>query len=464
MNSKLIKNLPDDALGILTEIVGEQNISVKDADLSAHAEDQSFHQAQPPAVVIWPASAEEISAVLKYADQELIAVTPWGAGTSLEGNPIPTSGGIVLDMGKMNQILEVRAADFQVDVQAGTLYKDMNKTLARQGLFFAPDPGANASIGGMIGNNAAGTRTPRYGTTKDNVLRLEVVLASGEIIQTGTRAAKTSSGYDLVHLFIGSEGTLGVVTRATLRLAALPEKFSAVIASFPTLKAATQSVSNIMGTGLVPAALEFIDPAILAALNDTGEYELPEEPTLLMEFHSTTDAGLKEELAVVEELCRLEGCEGFEAGLGRAARDRLWKMRHQTYEILVRANPGSAFLIVDVAVPVSVYPRLVAAAQQAMQKRDLKGYMLGHAGDGNLHPLLPYTPEDPESYALASAVQEEIVVAAIEMDGTATGEHGVGLGKRKFMAREHGSSLDVMRRIKDSLDPNHILNPGKIFE
>ncbi|MCH7480575.1 MAG: FAD-binding oxidoreductase [Chloroflexi bacterium] len=458
-----VKGLPPDTLDFLVSVVGEQNVSISDADLDQHSRDQSFHEAHLPAVVIWPASAQEISSVLSYANQKHIPVTPWGAGTSLEGNPIPVHGGIVIDTIRMDKIINVRVEDFQVDVEAGVRYRDLNELLASQGLFFAPDPGANASIGGMIANNAAGTRTPKYGATKDNVMRLEVVLASGEIIRTGTRASKTSSGYDLVHLFVGSEGTLGVITEATLKLAPLPDKLSAVITSFPTLEAATQTVTNIIGSGLVPAALEFISPATLHALNTSGEFKLPEDPTLLMEFHSATDADLKEELALVEELCKHQNCSNFESGLGLEERDRMWEVRHQAYEILVRSNPGISFLIVDVAVPISEYPKIVEVTNQVFSEHKLNGFMIGHAGDGNLHPLIPYTPGDMDSYSIAIAAEKEIVVAAIAMHGTATGEHGVGLGKRDFMEMEHGSSMAVMRTVKDSLDPNGILNPGKIF-
>lgn len=269
-----IQTLSDEHLKALNSIVGEAHVSIKPADLDHHSRDQSFHRPRPPAAVVWPGSTSEVSAVLKLANQHLIPVTPWGAGTSLEGNPIPVRGGLVLNLNRMNQILEVRPADFQVDVQPGILYKDMNKILARSGLFFAPDPGANASIGGMIANNAAGTRTPKYGATKDNVFRLEIVTAAGEIIQTGTRSIKCASGYDLVHLFVGSEGTLGVVTEATLRLAPLPEKFSAVIASFETVEGATQAVSSIMGSGITPAALEFLHDLTVQTINRSGEFEI----------------------------------------------------------------------------------------------------------------------------------------------------------------------------------------------
>jgi D-lactate dehydrogenase (cytochrome) len=448
----------------LAATVGPEHVSTAAADRDHHARDQSFHSASRPAVVVWPASAQEISAILQYANQHRIPVTPWGAGTSLEGNPIPVHGGIVLDLMRMDRILEVRPEDFQVDVQAGVKYKDMNQQLARYGLFFAPDPGANAAIGGMVANNAAGTRTPRYGATKDNVLRLEVVMPTGEIIRTGSLAAKTSSGYDLVHLFVGSEGTLGIITNATLRLAPLPEQFSAVIASFESVSGATRSVSAIMGSGITPAALEFLNVVTVRELNSASELSLPEQPTLLMEFHGATELVLQEELNLVKAICQAEGCLRFEAGLGREERDRLWRVRHQTYEITVRMNPGISFLIVDLAVPVSQFPSLVAACQRALESRTMKSYLVGHAGDGNLHPLIPYRADDQTSYEIARAVHGEMVQAALALGGTVTGEHGVGIGKRSYMAQEHGLSLAVMRTIKAALDPNGILNPGKIFE
>jgi len=408
----------------LVETVGQEHVSTKAADRDHHSRDQSFHPASLPAAVVWPASAQEISTILQYANQHHIPVTPWGAGTSLEGNPIPVQGGIVLDLMRMDRILEVRPEDFQVDVQAGLKYKDLNQQLARYGLFFAPDPGANAAIGGMVANNAAGTRTPKYGATKDNVLRLEVVMPTGEIIRTGSLAAKTSSGYDLVHLFIGSEGTLGIITSATLNLAPLPERFSAVIASFESVAGATHSVSAIMGSGIVPAALEFLNVVTVSELNSASDLSLPEQPTLLMEFHGATDVVLQEELTLVKALCQAEGCLRFEAGLGRQERDRLWRARHQTYEITVRANPGVSFLIVDLAVPVSRFPALVAACEKALESRELKSYLVGHAGDGNLHPLIPYRAEDQASYETAKVVHGEMVRAALSLGGTVT--YGAG--------------------------------------
>jgi len=458
-----MRTLSEAHLSFLRSVAGDEWVSTKGADLDQHSRDQSFHEPQSAASVVWPASAQQVSAILQYANEQTIPVTPWGAGTSLEGNPIPAHGGIVLDMSRMDKILEVRAADFQVDVQPGLKSKDMNAVLAKQGLFFAPDPGANASIGGMVANNAAGTRTPGYGATKDNVMRLEVVLASGEVIRIGSRSAKTSSGYDLVHLFVGSEGTLGVVTEATLKLAPLPEKFSAVVAVFDSVADATRAVSTVMGSGLSPVALEFLDPSMVRELNTTGEFTLAEKPTLLMEFHSASEAGLKEELPLVQAICESEKCAAFQSVVGREGRDRLWRMRYQTYDVVVRNNPGISFLILDIAAPVSKYPELVTAARRAMETRGLRGYMVGHAGDGNLHPMIPYKPGDQASHELAEAANAEMVEAAIALGGTATGEHGVGIGKRRFMPLEHGNSLDVMRTIKNALDPNGILNPGKIL-
>ena len=459
-----VQTLSDDALQFLKQTLGDELVTTNFSEREYHARDQSFHHAHMPAAVVFPENAQHVSAILKYANEHLIPITAWGAGTSIEGNPIPVAGGIVMDFLRMDKILRVYADDFQVDVQPGIKYKDMNAKLASDGLFFAPDPGANASIGGMIANNAAGTRTPGYGATRDNVFRLQVVLANGEIIHTGTRSKKTSSGYDLVHLFIGSEGTLGIVTEATLKLHPIPEHFSAAVASFETVAGATRAVSTVVGAGLKPVALEFVDVATVRELNTTNEFHLRENPTLLIEFHSATPHALEHELALAQELCNDNGCIFFEVGVGRVERDRLWKMRHSTYEVLVRNHPGISFLICDVAAPVSKYPELVAACEREINALNLPGAsIVGHAADGNAHPLVPYLPDDKASHARALQALGNMVRVALSLGGTATGEHGVGLGKIPFMREEHGASLDVMRAIKRTLDPNGILNPGKMF-
>lgn len=303
-------------LNDLQTIVGEDRASTTASHREHHSHDASSHTPVLPDVVIWPETTAEVSAIVRYANERRIPLVGWGAGTSIEGNPIPSAGGIVVDFSRMDRILDLHAADFQVTVQPGILYKNMNETLARSGLFFAPDPGANASIGGMVANNAAGIRTVKYGATRDNVLALEVVLASGEVIRTGSRSVKQSAGYDLTHLIVGSEGTLGLVTEATLKLAPLPEHFSAVTAAFPTVEAAAQAVFEIIGGGLGPSALELLDGATVAILAETGGFDMPAVPNLFMEFTGASPAALEEILALAQEICEGLGCLRFTSGMG----------------------------------------------------------------------------------------------------------------------------------------------------
>lgn len=445
-------------------IVGPERVSVSEADRTQHARDQSDHPACPPDIVVWPKTTAEVSAIVRHANQVGLPVVAWGAGTSIEGNPIPVRGGLVLNFREMNQIVAVHQMDFQVTVQPGILYKDMNEQLARYGLFFAPDPGANASIGGMVANNAAGIRTVKYGATKDNVLALEVVLAGGEVMRTGSRSVKQSAGYDLTRLFVGSEGTLGIVTEATLKLEPLPEHFSAVTAAFPTVNNAAEAVFNIIGAGLGPAALELLDTSTSTALTTEEGIDLAASPNLFMEFNGASQAALSEELKMVEEICNACHCQKFQAGVGREARNRLWRARHSAFEVMVRHHPGEAYLLTDAAVPISQYPALVAAADEIMAELDLRGYILGHAGDGNLHTALFFPAGDAEARDRAERINAHIVKEALALGGTSTGEHGVGLGKQKYMEQEHGPvAMQVMRQIKAQLDPNNILNPGKVL-
>ncbi len=448
----------------LSAIVGANHASAGESVRDLHSRDQSPHAAYLPDVVVWPERTEEVSSIAAYANEHRISITGWGAGSSLEGNPIPVKGGIVIDFGRMNRILAIYAEDFQARVQPGIFYRDMNKVLGQHGLFFAPDPGANASIGGMIANNAAGTRTPKYGATRDNVLALEVVLANGDVIRTGSRSVKQSAGYDLTHLFVGSEGTLGLITEATLKLAPLPEHFSAAIASFPTTEAAAQAVFHIMASGLDPAALELLDTATVAALNEAGQLDLSVAPTLLLEFHGASDATLAVEMDLVKGACEESGCRTFTPGLGRDARDRLWEARHCLGALLLRAYAGQGYLITDVAVPISQYPALVAEASEALRGLDgVKGFIFGHAGDGNMHTLIVFQNTMPDYERLERAFNDRVVEKALLLGGTCTGEHGVGIGKQKYMSLEHGeTAMNVMRRLKALFDPRGILNPGKV--
>ncbi|UCF92721.1 MAG: FAD-binding oxidoreductase [Desulfobacterales bacterium] len=447
----------------LQALVPTERLSTGESVLDLHAQDQSLHTPHRPEAVVWPISRFEVAGILKYANANRIPVTGWGAGSSLEGNPIPVKGGIVLDFSRMNQILNIREGDFQADVEPGVIYQDLNQKLRHTGLFFPPDPGARATIGGMIANNASGIRTVYYGATKDYVLRLTVVLATGEIIELGTRASKTSSGYDLVHLFVGSEGTLGIVVEATVRLVGLPTVFSAAIANFSSVEAAGKAVFGIMRGGLNPAALELIGPECIALMNQEENTDLEATPTLFMEFHGATPSQLAEILKLVEDICRDHGCRHFQPGVGRSERDRLFRARHGLGEMILRKHPACGLLVMDVAVPITAYPELIATIQGEVTAARLTGYTFSHAGDGNVHLNLAGKKGDGQVWERIEGVARRVVTKALELDGTASGEHGVGLGKRKYMAAEHGASLEWMQRIKSLFDPNGILNPGKIF-
>jgi len=451
-------------LDLIQRIVGSERMSTGDSVLDLHGKDESFHTRRRPDVVAWPLRAEEISQILRMANERRIPVTPWGAGTSLEGNPIPVNGGIVLDLQQMNHVIELREEDLQVRAEVGVIYKELNQYLSRYGLFFPPDPGAAASIGGMVGNNASGVRTIKYGATKDFVLSMVVVLPTGEIIRIGTNAMKSSSGYDLCRLFVGSEGTLGVATEVTLRLIGLPAEFMAAVVQFSAIRNATNTVSQIMRSGLSPAALELLDTQTVQVVNRYKNLSLEEKPTLFIEFHGMSPTGLKEELEVVKEICADNQSIRLDSGIGREQRNRLWEARYDVHESIKASNPGFSSLVIDTAVPISKYPDMVEWGQKVLAKHGLKGYAFGHAGSGNLHMEIVGVPEQEDEWQKVQGAGEEIVSFALECQGTATGEHGIGIGKRKFMRREHGKSLDVMEQIKKLLDPNGIMNPGKIFE
>ena len=448
----------------IREIVGRERMSRGESVLDLHGKDESFHGRRKPDLVVWPLKAEEISRILWTANEKRIPVTPWGAGTSLEGNPIPVEGGIVLDFQQMNHILGLMEKDLQVRVEAGVIYKDLNQYLSRYGLFFPPDPGASATIGGMIGNNASGIRTVKYGATRDFVVNMVVVLPSGEIIRTGTNAVKTSSGYDLCRLFVGSEGTLGVVAEVTLRLVGLPAEFMAAVVQFNLIREATDAVSQIMRSGLSPAALEFLDIPTVQSVNRYKNLSLEERPTLFVEFNGPSALSLKEDLDWVREICADHRSIRLDSGIGREERNRLWEARYGVHESIRANNPGLTALVIDTAVPISKYPDMVERSQEVIRRKGLKGYAFGHAGSGNLHMEILGVPEQEEHWKKVVEAADEIVNFTLECGGTATGEHGIGIGKRKFMKREHGESLRLMQQIKGLLDPNGIMNPGKIFE
>lgn len=461
MTEKRFEKLTAQVVDGLVAIAGAAHVSTVEADRAQYTRDMSGHEPRWPEAVVWPESAEEVAAILKLASEACVPVTAWGAGTSLEGNPIPVHGGIVLSTQRMSAIVAIHEQDFQVTVQPGIGYKDLNTQLARYGLFFAPDPGANATIGGMLANNAAGIRTVRYGACKDNVLRLQVALADGRLIRCGSRSVKQASGYDLLHMFVGSEGTLGVITEATLKLEPTPQYASAVLASFASVEVAVEAVVTLRGSGLQPVALEFIDAHHAQMLSQENGIDLGPQPTLFMEFQAVNEQALEMDLNAVREICAQCRALDVRATTDATQRRLLWQARHQAYEIALRNHPGQAFLIVDVAVPISRYPELVAHVERTLDDNDMSGYMIGHAGDGNLHVLLPFADDD--SYERAHKVNEAIVMKAIALEGTATGEHGVGIGKSQYMREEHGEAIEVMRALKQLLDQSGILNPGKIL-
>jgi len=456
-------SLTEGDIKALQSMVDADRFSTGESVLDLHARDQSSHPRSRPEAVIWPLSAAEVSKILKYANAHRIPITGWGSGSSLEGNPIPVKHGIVLDFSQMNRILEIREEDFQADVEPGVVYQDLNQKLKHTGLFFPPDPGARATIGGMIANNASGTRTVYYGSTKDYVLRVTAVMANGEVVKIGTRSSKTSSGYDLIHLMVGSEGTLGIVVQATLRLTGLPPEFSAAVVTFPSVEAAGKVVFEIKRAGLNPAALELLGPEAVALMNREENLDLSVSPTLFIEFHGITTGQLTETLEMTEEICREQGCLEFRPGLGRAERDRIFKARHGLGETIIRNHPGCRVLSTDVAVPNTQYPELIKTIHQEVDAHKIIGYTLSHAGDGNVHLVVAGKKGDQKEWEKIDRVVNTVVTRALDLGGTATGEHGVGIGKRQYMAAEHGSSLRWMQRLKSMFDPNGILNPGKIF-
>ena len=445
---------------LLKEFSGK--CSTGESILSQHSHDESHHEWVIPDVVFFPENEEDVINLLKFANEYKIPVTGYGAGSSIEGNPIPIRKGIVVDFQKMNKIIEVYPEDMMVLVEPGVLYKDLNKQLRYHGLFFAPDPGANASIGGMLANNASGTRTVKYGGTRDNVYKANVVIPGGKLLTLGNLAKKTSSGYDLLHFFIGSEGTFGLFTKAYLKLHGIPAEMSAIVAYFNTVHDAVKTVSDIMMSGFSPAALEFMDVNVIKMLNDNEDLNLTEKPSILMEFHGGNKEILHKEIKDVIELCKENNMTDYDSGVGIDERNRIWEARHKTYEVILRTNPGKKAVIVDTAVPISKYPIIVEYAKEAI--KDVTGYIFGHAGDGNLHAVLVADKNNKTEWQKIIDANDKIVAKGISLGGTSTGEHGVGIGKIKFMEMEFGkNSLELMRKLKMTIDPNNIMNPGKIF-
>ncbi|MBO9650773.1 MAG: FAD-binding protein [Variovorax sp.] len=457
-----LREVPDALIEALKARFGDQ-CSTAMAVRAQHGRDESSFEAPPPSAVVFAESTQDVADAVKLASDYSVPVIPFGVGSSLEGHLLAVQGGISIDVSRMNRVLSVNADDLTVTVQPGVTRKQLNEDIKSTGLFFPIDPGADASIGGMSATRASGTNAVRYGTMRENVLSLEVVTASGEIIRTGTRAKKSSAGYDLTRLFVGSEGTLGVITEITLRIYPLPEAVSAAICSFPSIEAAVRTTIETIQLGVPIARVELIDVNTVRMVNAYSKLNLREEPMLLMEFHGSP-TGVKEQAETVQEIASGHGGNAFEWASTPEERTRLWTARHNSYFAAVQSRPGCRAISTDTCVPIS---RLADCLLESVAEADASGipyFLVGHVGDGNFHFGYLLDPNDPKERETAEKLNHALVARALSLEGTCTGEHGVGLHKMGFLVDEAGAgAVDVMRTIKRALDPKNIMNPGKIF-
>jgi len=429
-----------------------------------HGRDESPFDVPPPEVVVYCESTEEVAEVVALASRHEVPVIPYGAGSSLEGHLLAVQGGVSIDLSRMNRVLHVHAEDLTVSVQAGVTRMQLNREIKDTGLFFPIDPGADATIGGMSATRASGTNAVRYGTMRENVLGLTVVTASGEVIRTGTRARKSSAGYDLTRLFVGSEGTLGVMTEVTLRLYPLPEAVSAAICSFPSVDAAVRTTIGIIQLGVPIARCELLDAHAIRAVNAHDKLGLREAPMLLMEFHGS-EAGVREQAETVQEFAREHGGADFQWATTPEERTRLWTARHHAYLSGLQMRPGCRAVTTDTCVPISRLADCINETVAEVEASGLPYFIVGHVGDGNFHVAYLIDPALPDERALAERLSEQLVTRALRMEGTCTGEHGIGLHKMGFLLDEAGAgTVELMRSVKRALDPKNVMNPGKIFE
>ena len=428
-----------------------------------HGRDESAFDVPPPAAVVFAQSTQDVSDALALAAQYRVPVIPFGVGSSLEGHLLAVQGGISLDVSRMNQVLAINAEDLTVTVQPGVTRKQLNEAVKSTGLFFPIDPGADATIGGMAATRASGTNAVRYGTMRENVLALEVVTASGEVIRTGTRAKKSSAGYDLTRLMVGSEGTLGVITEITVKLYPLPEAVMAATCSFPSVADAVNTTIQLIQLGVPIARCELLDAATVRMVNAHAKLTLPESAMLLFEFHGSPD-GVREQVQTVQDIAAEWGGSAFAWAHTPEERTRLWTARHNAYFAGIQSRPGCKVISTDTCVPIS---RLAEALLDSVTEANEAGipyFLVGHVGDGNFHMGYLIDPTQAEERALAERLNHQLVHRALQLGGTCSGEHGVGLHKQGFLVEETGSgAVDMMRTIKRALDPHNILNPGKIF-
>jgi D-lactate dehydrogenase (cytochrome) len=427
-----------------------------------HAVDESFHPAAAPDAVLYPASTEEAAEIVGVCARHRAPIVPFGAGTSLEGHVQALQGGVSVDTREMNRILRLSIEDLDVTVQAGVTRKQLDAALRPEGVFFPVDPGADATLGGMVSTGASGTTTVRYGAMRENVLSLTVVTAEGEIVRTRSRARKSSAGYDLTRLFVGAEGTLGLVCEVTLRVRPTPEATSAAVCGFPSLRDAVDCVVAVSQHGIPVARIELLDEMLIEAINRYAGMDHAVVPTLFLEFHGTPDE-VRAQAAETEEIAVEHGGEGFRWATDEAERRRMWEARHAAYDATRALRPGTSALTTDACVPVSGLADVIVATRADLDEHDLTGSILGHVGDGNFHVTLLMDGDDPADVERGMRFHDRTVRRALEHGGTSTGEHGVGYGKAGYLELEHGPAVvQMMRAIKHALDPHDIFNPGKI--
>lgn len=445
----------------LLDLLGPRLVTSADVRRQ-HGSDDSYHPPAPPDAVVYPETIDEVVQIVRLCADSRTPIIPFGTGTSLEGHIGAVEGGISLDMSRMDNILAVRVDDLDATVQAGVTRKQLNDQLRPSGLFFPVDPGADASLGGMAATRASGTTTVRYGTMRDNVVNLTVVLADGRVIRTSSRARKSSAGYDLTRLFVGSEGTLGVICELTLRLFGVPEAISAAVCSFESIEDAVNCVTRVIQLGLSVARCELLDEVMMDAINRHSGLDYRVAPTVFFEFHGS-EAGVVEQAETVEAIASEFGGSGFRWAVRQEERTRLWEARHNALYASLALRPGAKTVITDVCVPLSSLAECISLTKKDLVSSRLIAPIVGHVGDGNFHVAFLIDPDDPEEIAEAKEINERMVMRALQMEGTCTGEHGIGRGKIEPLMTEHGEGVDVMRGVKSALDPLGIMNPGKIF-
>ena len=449
--------------GLISELKAflGKRVSTSAAVREQHSHDESYHTPQAPDAVVFPRTTEEVSEIVKTCARRKVPVIPFGTGTSLEGHVIALHGGVSIDTSEMKEILSVNPEDMDATVQAGVTRIQLNTHLRDTGLFFPVDPGADASLGGMAATRASGTNAVRYGTMADCVLSMTVVMADGRIIRTSRRARKSAAGYDLTRLFVGSEGTLGVITELTLRLYGIPEAISSAVVSFPDMESVVNAVILTIQSGIPIARIELLDEVQMDAVNKYSKLDYPVLPTLFLEFHGS-ESGVAEQTTAVEEITRDFGGADFKWSVLPEERSKLWQARHDAYYAGLALKPGSRGIATDVCVPISRLAECILETKADVDASFLVAPLVGHVGDGNFHLVIVIDPDDPKDLKESKRISDRLVLRALEMDGTCTGEHGVGHGKIDFLEAEHGEAIGAMRAVKIALDPENIMNPGKI--